>query len=359
MERCGEHGGFVHWGATTQDIVDTALVMAARTALGPIRQDSSERRVARPVLPDAMRARPWPAGRTASTRSRSRSGSRLRLGRRARARSRPARPGRRDHLDGAALGRRRHVRDLGGDAAAVQEAFCRRLGLARADVHWHPTRDRLRDLGQALAELASAAERIAAEVVRLQATEVEEAAEPSTDAHVGSSTMPQKRNPMTCEYVIASARLLRAQTGALADAGAHAFERDMGLWAVEWIALPQALILAGGIADKLAGVLEGLVVDEERMRANLDLTGGQIMAEAVTMALAGAIGHEPAHAAVLAASRRALAAGRPLLDELADDAAVSAHVNRAELERIMDPGSYLGLSADSAESVARRVLGEP
>jgi 3-carboxy-cis,cis-muconate cycloisomerase len=133
----------------------------------------------------------------------------------------------------------------------------------------------------------------------------------------------------------------------------------MGLWAVEWIALPQALILAGGIADKLATVLEGLALDGERMRANLDLTGGQIMAEAVTMALARAIGHEPAHAAVLAASRRALAAGRPLLEELADDEAVSAHVGRADLERIMDPASYLGLSARSAESVARRVLGEP
>jgi adenylosuccinate lyase/3-carboxy-cis,cis-muconate cycloisomerase len=360
VERCGEHGGFVHWGATTQDIVDTALVMAVRAALGPIRRELE--RAARGAAGLARRHASTPmAGRTHGQHA-----VPITFGLKAatwadelaRVLERLDRAG--ETISTAQLsGAAGTFATLGGDAAAVQEAFCRRLGLARADVHWHPTRDRLRDLGQALSELASAAERVAAEVVRLQATEVEEAAEPSTDAHVGSSTMPQKRNPMTCEYVIASARLLRGQTGALADAGAHAFERDMGLWAVEWIALPQALILAGGIADKLAGVLEGLVVDEERMRANLDLTGGQIMAEAVTMALAGAIGHEPAHAAVLAASRRALAAGRPLLEELADDAAVSEHVDRAELERIMDPGSYLGLSADSAESVARRILGGP
>jgi 3-carboxy-cis,cis-muconate cycloisomerase len=360
VERCGEHGGSVHWGATTQDIVDTALVLAASAALALIRRDLERSAQAAAALARRHAGTPM-AGRThgqhavpitfglkAATWADELARTLARLDGDSRVVSTA-------QLSGAAG----TFATLGADAGAVQEAFCRRLGLARADVHWHPTRDRLRDLAHALAQLSSAAERIAAEVVRLQATELEEAAEPTTEAHVGSSTMPQKRNPMTCEYVVASARLLRAQTGVLGEAGAHAFERDMGLWAVEWIAVPQALILAGGVADKLATVLEGLVVDEERMRANLDLTAGQIMAEAVTMALARAIGHEPAHAAVLAASRRALAAGRTLLDELADDPAVSAHIDRAELERVMDPASYLGLSAESAESVARRILGEP
>jgi adenylosuccinate lyase/3-carboxy-cis,cis-muconate cycloisomerase len=359
VDRCEEHGGSVHWGATTQDIVDTALVLAVHAALVPIRRDLE--RAARGAATLARRYAGTPmAGRTHGQHA-----VPITFGLKAatwadelaRALERLDRA--RETISTAQLsGAAGTFATLGDDADAVQEAFSRRLGLARADVHWHPTRDRLRDLGHALDELSIAAERIAAEVVRLQATEVEEAAEPTTDAHVGSSTMPQKRNPMTSEYVIASARLLRGSTAVLAGAGAHAFERDMGLWAVEWIAVPQALILAGGIADKLAVVLEGLTVDEGRMRSNLDLTAGQIMAEAATMALAGAIGHEPAHAAVLAASRRALAAGRPLLDELAGDPAVAAHLDRAALERIMDPASYLGLSAHSAESVARRVLGD-
>ena len=291
VERCGELGGFVHWGATTQDIVDTALVLAARAALVPIRRDLE--RAARGAAELARRYAGTPmAGRTHGQHA-----VPITFGLKAatwadelaRALDRLDRA--RETVSTAQLsGAAGTFATLGGDAEAVQEAFRRRLGLAHADVHWHPTRDRLRDLAHALAELSSAAERIAAEVVRLQATELAEAAEPSTEAHVGSSTMPQKRNPMTCEYVVASARLLRGQTGVLAEAGAHAFERDMGLWALEWIAIPQALILAGGIVDKLAAVLEGLAVDEERMRANLELTQGQIMAEAVTMALARAIG---------------------------------------------------------------------
>jgi adenylosuccinate lyase/3-carboxy-cis,cis-muconate cycloisomerase len=244
---------------------------------------------------------------------------------------------------------------LGAEAPAVQDAFCRRLGLSRADVHWHATRDRLRELGHALSELSAAGERIAAEVVRLQSTEIGEVYEPSTEAHVGSSTMPQKRNPMTCEYIVASARLLRGQTGVLVDSPAHAYERDMGYWAAEWIALPLALILAGGIADKLAAVLEGLEVDPGRMRANLALTHGQIMAEAVMMELARAIGHERAHVLVFAASRRATGEGRSFLEVLGQDPDVTTHLAQPELDRLFDPTGYLGLSAESAEAVAGRL----
>jgi adenylosuccinate lyase/3-carboxy-cis,cis-muconate cycloisomerase len=244
---------------------------------------------------------------------------------------------------------------LGADAAAVQEAFCRRLGLARADVHWHATRDRLRDLAHALSEVAAAVERICAEIVRLQSTEIAEVAEPATEAHVGSSTMPQKRNPMTCEYAVASSRLLHGAASVLLQSPPHAHERDMGYWAAEWIALPQTLILAGGIADKLAEVLEGLEVDEERMRANLDLTQGQIMAEAVMMELARAVGHERAHEIVLTASRRASDERRSFLETLLEDPAVASHIGPSELERLLDPARYLGVAAESAEAVARRL----
>ncbi len=356
VERCGEEGGWVHWGATTQDITDTGFVLQARAALAPIRRDLERSARAAAALArrfadtpmagrtHAQHAVPITFGLTAATWADE-------LGR---ARERLERAGE-TALTAQLSGAAGTFATLGDDAAAVQEAFCRRLGLARADVHWHATRDRLRDLGHALSEVASAAERIASEIVRLQSTEIAELAEPSTEAHVGSSTMPQKRNPMTCEYVVASARLLRASIGVLVDSPDHAYERDMRFWAAEWIALPQAFILAGGILDKLASVLQDLRVDEARMRANLDLTGGQIMAEAVMMALGRTIGHERAHALVLTASRRADGEGRGLAAVLAEDGEIAEHLTPAELERLMDPAAYLGLAAASAEAVAARV----
>jgi len=355
VERCGDEGRWVHWGATTQDIVDTALVLQARSALGPIERDVARAVAAAGSLAGRYAESPM-AGRTHAQHA-----VPITFGLKAatwadelgRCRERLAAAGSAalvTQLSGAAG----TLATLGEQAEAVQEGFARRLGLARTDVHWHATRDRLRDVGHALVQIASAAERIASEVVRLQSTELEEAAEPTSDAHVGSSTMPQKRNPMTCEYVVASARLLRAQLGALVDAPAHGFERDMRYWAIEWVALPEAFVLSAGVVDKLAGVLEGLAVDEERMRANLDLTRGQIMAEAVMMALGRSLGHEEAHALVLAASRRALAGGRDLVDVLAEEPAVADRLTRSELEALLDPTTYLGLSASSARAVAER-----
>lgn len=360
VERCGDEGGWVHWGATTQDIVDTALVLQARAALAPIARDLE--RSYRAACALALRHRDTPmAGRThfqhavpitfglkAATWADELARCRERLDRAAETASTA-------QLAGAAG----TLATLGESAEAVQEAFSKRLGLARADVHWHATRDRLRDLGHALSEIASAAERIAAEIVRLQSTEITEVGEPSTDAHVGSSTMPQKRNPMTCEYVVASSRLLRAQVGVLLDSPAHAFERDMGYWAAEWVALPEALVLAAGVVDKLASVLEGLEVDAARMRANLDVSRGRIMAEAVMMALGRSLGHERAHELVLQASRRAASEGRDLREVLAEEPEVTARLSGPELDQLFDPTSYLGLADAAVGAVTRSTEGTP
>jgi adenylosuccinate lyase/3-carboxy-cis,cis-muconate cycloisomerase len=224
----------------------------------------------------------------------------------------------------------------------VRARYATLLELAEPPREWHAARDRVRDLGHALAQLAGVAERIGTEIVRLQATEVAEVREPAAPGHVGSSTMPQKRNPMTCEYVIASARLLQGSVVSLLTSSDHAGERDMGRWAVEWIAVPQALILAGGIASKLAGVLEGLEVDTTRMRSNLALTRGVIMAEAVMMALARSVGHEEAHRIVAAASARALAEERPFGRILAEDELVTRYLQPEALDGLLDPERYLG-----------------
>lgn len=256
-------------------------------------------------------------------------------------------------LTGQLAGAAGTLASLGEDAPAVRAAFCHILGLAEPEVFWHAARDRFRDLAHALDEIASAAERIAAEIVRLQSTELEEVAEPLAAGHVGSSTMPQKRNPMVSEYIVASARILRATTSSLRGTAAHAHERDMSIWAIEWLAIPQALILAGGIVEKLARVLDGLRVDPERMRANLGLTRGQIMAEAVMMTLGGSLGHEKSHEVVTRATRRATAERRELSAVLAEDPDVAAHLTPDELTRLLDPAGYLGLAGEAADAVVR------
>lgn len=354
VERSGPAGRYVHWGATTQDVLDTGLVLQVRRALVPVSRDLRRATVAAAVLARRYRSSPMP-GRTHGQhavpitfglKTASWADELLRCeGRLAAATAAAATA----QLGGAAG----TLAALGDVGAAVRASFCRRLDLAEADVPWHAARDRFRDLGHALAEIGAAGERIAAEVIRLQATETAEVAEPSGPASVGSSTMPQKQNPMTSEYVVASARLLRGAVSVLFNTPAHAGERDMGAWAAEWIALPQALILVGGLLDGLAAILEGLVVDEGRMRANVDITRGAILSEAVMMGLAETLGHEAAHEILGSLNRRVRSEGITLREALRDDASLDGSLAQ-DIDGLLDPCSYLGLAEATADAVADR-----
>jgi adenylosuccinate lyase/3-carboxy-cis,cis-muconate cycloisomerase len=349
VARCGDAGRYVHWGATTQDVIDTGAVLQIRAVLVPIQRDLRRATIAAAGLALRHAATPM-AGRTHGqhavpiTFGLKAAGWADELGR-AEERLGAAREAVLTAQLGGAAGT---LAALGADGPAVRAAFSRLLDLAEPAVPWHAARDRLRDLLHALVEIAAAGERIAAEIVRMQSTELGEAREPAGDGAVGSSTMPQKRNPMVCEYVIAAARLLRGPASVVEASAAHAHERDMGAWATEWIAVPEALVLAAGLLDKLARVLEGLEVDAERMLRNLELTGGGIMAEAVMMSLASAVGHEEAHAAVTAASRRAAESGAGLRAALLDDPGIAASLDGTELDGLLDPTGYLGLAADTA-----------
>jgi 3-carboxy-cis,cis-muconate cycloisomerase len=348
VERCGDAGGYVHWGATTQDIVDTGMVLRTRRAAGPIDRDLGAAAAAAAGLAAAHASDLMP-GRTHGQHAVPISfGLKAavwadELGR-ARERLAAAVAALGIQLGGAAG----TLAALGDDAGEVRGRFAAALGLPEPAVPWHVARDRVRDLAHALDQLAGAAERIAAEIVRLQSAEVAEVREPAGSGHVGSSTMPQKRNPMTSEYVIASARLLHGAAAVVTASPAHAGERDMGLWAAEWVAVPQALILAGGIAAKLAWVLAGLEVDTARMRRNVGITQGGIMAEAVMMRLAAALGHEEAHRVVGAAAAAAAASGEPLARVLREDPRVTEHLGPGELEAALDPDAYLGLGPATA-----------
>jgi 3-carboxy-cis,cis-muconate cycloisomerase len=353
--RCGKDGAYVHWGATTQDITDTGMVLQIREALPwlierVVAARSSCLRLAGEFADSPMAARTHGQQAVPMTFGLKAAGWADELSR-VRGRLVAAR----ETISVAQLGGAGGtLASLGDDADRVVEAFCERLELRRPEISWFAARDRVRDVAHALAELGAAAERIAAEVIRLQATETAELAEGDGDQHVGSSTMPQKRNPMMSEYLVASARLLRGPVDVLANATAHAGERDMSLWAVEWQAVPQAFILAGGVVEKLAELVSTLEVDVARMRANLDLTNGAILAEATMMALAGDLGHERAHAVVRAASREAAASQRGLLEVLSADPQAGPLLDDSLLVRLGDPGTYLGMSADLSANAGRR-----
>ena len=345
--RCEEHGAHVHWGATTQDIIDTGCVLQIRDAATVLDADLERAVVAATRLAHDHAASPM-AGRTHGqhavpiTFGLKAASWADELGR-CRARLHQVVAGLPVQLAGAAG----TLASLGADAARVHSAMADELGLPDAVVPWHVARDRVRDLGHALNQVGGAGERIAAEVIRLQATEVGEVLEPAGDRHVGSSTMPQKRNPMTSEYLVASARCLRGAVSPLTESPAHAGERDMALWATEWLAVPSAFILAASVADKLATILAGLEVRPQRMRDNLALTNGAVMAEAAMMTLARYIGHASAHHVVARAAMRAAAEGQPLLSTLLEDPDVE-RCTLAELARAMHPEGYLGWSQDVA-----------
>lgn len=353
VARCGEHGGFVHWGATTQDIMDTGMVLQARDGLGLLVSDVQRACAAAQRLAQTHASTPI-AGRTHGQHAvpvtfgfKAASW----LDELARCRTRLERA--RDELLVAQLGGAAGtLASLGDDGEAVAAALADELGLRRPTATWHASRDRLRDLAHALDEVGAVGERIAAEVIRLQSTEVAEALEPAMAGHVGSSTMPQKRNPMTCEYLVASARALRGSVSTLAGAAAHAGERDMGPWALEWLAVPQAFILAASVADKLAWVLEGLTVDSAQMARNLELSNGAIMAESAMMALGRLLGHEPAHDLVMRAAKRAGSEARPLLDVLLEDRPDGVSVEA--LQAALRPDAYVDVAARAAHAAIQR-----
>jgi 3-carboxy-cis,cis-muconate cycloisomerase len=338
----GDAGAWAHWGATTQDIIDTGLVLQLRDALALLDGD-----LVRALTAIASLAERYD-GTAMAGRTHGQQAVPITFGAKVASwgdelqQAHAVLRGAGAALPGQLAGAAGTLASLGPDARGVLVAYCERLGLAVPDAPWHAARAPLRALAYALLEAGSTGERIAAEIVRLQSTEVAEVMEPAMPGHVGSSTMPQKRNPMTSEYLIASARLLRGSVGVVLDGAAHAGERDMGPWATEWIALPQACILAASVTGKLAWILEGLSIDEARMRANLDLTRGGILAEELMMRLGRTLGHEAAHELVGRAARRAAESGASLDVELEGDVALAA------------PEDYVGWSvATSQESAAR------
>ena len=304
---------YVHWGATTQDIVDTALVLQLRQ-VGRILADRLTgladrlRALAEAHRNTVMAGRTWGQHATPTTFGLKAAGWRAPLIR---------------HLDrleeieprlavlslGGAAGT---LSALGPDGPAVEAAMAEILDLAVAPTPWHAQRDTVIEFGGWLALVAGSLGKIAQDVILLAQTEIAELAEPGG----GSSTMPQKANPTRAHAILALARHAAGLTGPLNQAAMPAHERDAASWQLEWLVLPQLAAAAGGALRLSLALAETLTVDAGRMAANLDAAHGIALAEAASVALARHMPRPEAQALVKAASRDALASGRHLLTVL-------------------------------------------
>ena len=252
---------------------------------------------------------------------------------------------------GGAAGTLSAIADRGLEVA---EASAAELDLAAPDIAWHVRRGGIAEAGSVLSSLCGTLAKIAADVILLSQTEVGEVAEPPAAGRGGGGTMPQKRNPVLSEYVLASTRNVHALLPVLMNGMIQDHERPTDSWQAEWVALPQMFVMTAGAIDKARSVLDGLVVDPARIRTNLDLTDGLIMAEAVQTALRGKLGHEQAHHVVEAACRPAMADGLSLRTALGETFEIGGVVGEDELDRIFDPAHYTGRSAEMIDRVVSR-----
>jgi 3-carboxy-cis,cis-muconate cycloisomerase len=344
-ECAGDYGRYVHWGATTQDIMDTAVVLQIRAGLRLIDEDLT---AVRSHLADlARRYRDTPmAGRTHLQHAL------------------PVTFGYKAAVWLSALDRhadrlcelrpRVLLAQFGGAAGTLaslgngeeslktRAVLASELALGDPPITWHVTRDGIAETVQMLALLLGSLGKIALDIMLMSATEFGEAAEPFVAGRGSSSTMPQKRNPISCELILAAAKVLRQQAGLVLDALVTDFERATGPWHVEWVAVPEAFGYAAGALNQARFMLGGLIVDSGRMAKNLAMTHGLIVAEAVMMGLAPHTGRNEAHDLVYDACRVAIETDRPLLDVLLETSSVVGPLGAAKLQALTDPTNYLG-----------------
>lgn len=352
---CGEAGRYVHWGATTQDIMDTAVVLQVRAALAIVERDIQTVRGLLAGLAERYRDTPM-AGRTHLQHALPitfgyKCAVWLSMFDRHAERLVELRP--RVEI-GQFAGAAGTLASLGDKGLEVQEALMSELGLGVPQATWHVARDGLAETLNFLGLVTGSLGKIALDIMMMMTSELGEVYEPFVKGRGASSTMPQKRNPISCELMYAAAKGVRQHAGLMLDAMIQDFERSTGPWQAEWIAIPEAFALSAASLGQATFMLAGLEVRPERMRKNLDMTQGLIVAEAVMMGLAPALGRQVAHDVVYAACRMANDQGTSLLDALLAQGEATAQLDLAELQRLTDPANYLGLAPQMVDIALAR-----
>lgn len=334
---------YVHLGATSQDVMDSGLVLQLRRALELIEGDlaqlgqtlatQAERYVATPLA-----GRTWLQHATPVTLGMKIAGW---LGAVTRSRQRLAelKPRLLVLQFGGASGT---LAALGEQAMPIAQALAEELQLTLPEQPWHTQRDRVVEFGAVLGLIAGSLGKLGRDVSLLMQTEAAEVFEPSAPGKGGSSTMPHKRNPVGAAVLIGAATRVPGLLSTLFSAMPQEHERSLGLWHAEWETLPEICCLVSGSLQQALLIAQGLEVDAGRMAHNLDLTQGLVLAEAVSIVLAQRVGRDTAHHLLERCCKRAVAEQRHLRTVLGDEPQVTAKLSAAELDHLLDPAHYLG-----------------
>lgn len=349
-----EAARYVHWGATSQDAIDTGFILQLKPALHKI--DSELNRIAGSLaaLAKKHRATPLPARTWMQQALPTTFGfivagwldAILRHRKRLQETSQRA-----ITLQfGGAAGTLAALGDRGLDVA---KALGKELEIAVPEISWHSHRDRVAEVAATLGLCTGTLGKIARDISLHSQTEIAELFEPAGEGRGGSSTMPHKRNPVTSAIVLAAATRVPPLVSAMLSAMVQEEERGLGGWHAEWEIMPELIGLAGGALHHLADTIPGLEIDAVKMRENLEITRGLIFAEALQMALAEKIGRSAAHERVQKASKRAAEENRHLRDVVKSDAEISKHLKAKEIDRLFDPAEYLGVAHELIDRVLK------
>jgi 3-carboxy-cis,cis-muconate cycloisomerase len=352
-EAAGEAGRYVHWGATTQDIMDTANVLQIRAALQIVARDLREVRDILATMAKKYRDTPM-AGRTHLQQALP-----VTFGYKAAVwlssidrhieRVDQALP---RILLGEFSGAAGTLASVGEGGLEMQKLFCEELGLHQPSITWHVARDGIAEAVTLLGLITGTLGKIATDVMLLSSSEFGEVSEPFVPGRGASSTMPQKRNAISSELMLAAAKAVRQHVATMLDGMIHDLERATGPWHLEWVSLPESFLLTASSLANAKFMLAGLVVHEKRMLENLDLTRGLIVAEAVMMAAAPKLGRQHAHDVVYDACRKAIEGGGQLADILAEVPEITEALGGKEaIRRHCDPANYLGLCGPMVDRV--------
>jgi 3-carboxy-cis,cis-muconate cycloisomerase len=349
---------FVHWGATSQDAIDTAFILQLRDALALVENDLVRVSDTLVALANTHRAtvvvaRTWTQQALPTTFGFIVAGW-LDAVLRHRRRLAEIRPRVLALQFGGAVGT---LAALRGDGPEVARALASELQLTLPATPWHAHRDRMAETATFFGLLTGTLGKIARDISLHAQTEVAELSEPAGRGRGGSSTLPHKRNPVTCAVVLAASTRVPGLVNTMLSAMPQEHQRGPGGWHAEWETLPEIVRLAGGALHHLAEMLPHLEVDAQRMRQNLEASNGLIFAEAVSMALADRMGKMPAHLLVEAACKKSLAEKRSLKEILHEEPGLHGHLTAADLESLFDARNYLGNAEEFVERVTAQVKG--
>jgi len=348
FEKCcpGNSGGFIHWGATTQDVMDSAVVLQLKEAQEILVEQVKEIMPRLAELGQQYKNTPM-AGRTHAQHALP-----ITLGMKfaiyldefGRHLER-IQEGSKRYLVASLFGAAGTMASLGDKAEAVQERYAQNLGLYQGVTPWHTARDGFAEFANIIAMLAGTTGKIANEFINLQRTEIGELEESFTMDRIGSSTMPQKRNPMLCENMVANVRIILANATLAPQAMLQEHERDMTFWQAEWSYLPQICILLSGSLAMLQQILNNLLVHEDKLQRNLMSTKGLIVSEHIMLVLGKFLGRQTAHDIIHHAAMEAFDKDCPLADILLNNPTVMAKVDKEQLLYALDPLNYTGIAA--------------